>query len=144
MPTEDASSSGHLVRSHSEACMWSNVKANLSQTCLISELRVSNTSRIFYLLTILIPIPLNFSYLVLTGAAVTSKHVIKTTKDTPSDRQKFGLKILLFPVVLTLTALSQSRLVCCVLADASTRICNSRPPSNEINQFWSSPGYRLY
>ena len=38
MPTEDAYSSGHLVLSHFGTCMCSNVKTNLSWTCLVSGL----------------------------------------------------------------------------------------------------------
>ena len=47
MPTEDAYSSGHLVLSHFGTCKCSYVETNISWTCLVSGLWVSNIPRYF-------------------------------------------------------------------------------------------------
>ena len=49
----DAYASGHLVLSHFGTCICSYVETNLSWTCLVSGLRLSNIPRYFYFYVIL-------------------------------------------------------------------------------------------
>ena len=48
MPTDDAYSTGHLVLSLFGTCMCSKVEINLSQTCLVSGLKVLNISVLLF------------------------------------------------------------------------------------------------